>query len=254
MKKIEYKVVIVDDEDICIENIRQSLKEFPELEVVGIAGTSENGKKLILEKQPDILFLDVEMPDKTGIELMHELQDRINWNMQVVFYTAYNKYLIEALRASAFDFLLKPYNKEEFDGIISRFYNQTKKEIQSDYLKSLLAATFPSNQTFMLTTVKGFQFLKAENILFFEYNRLKKNWTVELSDKKQVQLKRGTTAEDIQNYSVTFVQISQCHIINIEYLSIIHDNYCILFPPHDLHPLKISRTFLRQVQDKFEAI
>ena len=77
---------------------------------------------------------------------------------------------------------------------------------------------------------------------------------MQLSDLKMLQLKRGTTAEIILKYSLSFVQISHNFIINIEYLSFINNGMCIMQPPFDRLNLKITRTYLHLLQDKFETI
>lgn len=254
MKQKNYSVVIVDDENCCIDNITRSLLQYPELSLIGTSNNTVSGTELIMSEKPDLLFLDVELPHKTGIELLRDLQDRITWNMYVVFYTAYDKYLLDALRVSAFDFLLKPYVQTEFDLIMKRFFIQQAKVLQPDQFKSTLVSLYPNNKTFMVATILGYQFLKVEDIVIFEYQSSRKVWMVELYDKNQLQLKRGTTAEDILSYSPSFIQISQHLIINFEYLSFISDNKCIMLPPFDNLSLKISRTFFRSLQDKFESI
>lgn len=76
---------------------------------------------MIDKLRPDILFLDVELPDMKGIELLEQINSCITWNMQVIFYTAYDKYMINAIRESAFDYLLKPIDRKELECIITRF-------------------------------------------------------------------------------------------------------------------------------------
>ena len=88
-----YQVAIVDDEAVCISNLCNSLTTYNNIHIVGTAQTVSAGKKLILEKQPDLLFLDVEIPETSGLELLHEIRNQVNWQMQVIFYTAYEKYL-----------------------------------------------------------------------------------------------------------------------------------------------------------------
>lgn len=254
MKQKNYSVVIVDDDNCCIENITKSLLQYPELSLIGISNNTISATQLIISEKPDLLFLDVELPQKTGIELLQDIQDRISWNMYVVFYTAYDKYLLDALRVSAFDFLLKPYEPCEFDLIMKRFFVQQAKVYQADHIKSNLVRLYPNNKTFMVATVLGYQFLKVEDIVMFEYQSSKKVWMVELYEKNQLQLKRGTTAEDILSYSPSFIQINQHIIINFEYLSFISDNKCIMLPPFDDLSLKISRIFFRSLQEKFETI
>ena len=79
-----------------------------------------------MKVQPDLLFLDVEMPDMTGLELLQEIRDYVSWNMRVVFYTAYDKYMIQAIREAAFDYLLKPFDERDLKEILTRFTQQVE--------------------------------------------------------------------------------------------------------------------------------
>ena len=104
----KYKVVIVDDERTAIDALRRELEPYREFEVKGIAGNGAKGKKMIMELHPDLLFLDVELPDTLGLNLLSEIREGYFVGiLKVVFYTSYDKYLLQALRESAFDFLLK---------------------------------------------------------------------------------------------------------------------------------------------------
>ena len=106
----KYKVVIVDDDDVALENLSFELWKDARFSLEGTVRNGRKGKKLIMKVQPDLLFLDVEMPDMTGLELLQEIRDYVSWNMRVVFYTAYDKYMIQAIREAAFDYLLKPFD------------------------------------------------------------------------------------------------------------------------------------------------
>lgn len=254
MKNKKFSVVIIDDEKCCVDNITNSLKDYPEVALLGTANNATEGLTLIITIQPDLLFVDVEMPNKSGLELMRELQNRTTWNMHVVFHTAHNKYLLDALRTSAFDFLLKPFTGDEFGIIMNRFFDHTNKQFLPDYFQTALATILPNHHTFMIATVTGFQILKAEDIVVFEYQSNKKSWVAQLTNQKFLQLKRGTTADDITKYSSSFIQISQNFIINFDFLSFIDDGKCVLFSPFDQIKLKITRTFLHTLQERFEMI
>jgi len=254
MKDQKYTVAIIDDEKKCITNIQHSLKEFPELQVVGTALMPEAGKKLILEQQPDLLFLDVEMPEQRGLELLGELHERITWPMQVVFYTAYEKYLLEALRASAFDFLLKPYEYGDFQGVMDRFFKSATQAQVHNYFHETLAQLLPINESFMVATPTGYQKLGLKQIGYFQHQKDKKQWEAVLTDQTRLPLKRATTGDDILRYSTSFVQINQHQIINLDYLSIIEGKSCLLLPPFQAMPLEISRKFMKGLQEKFELI
>ena len=208
----KYKVAIIDDERTAIDALRRELKAYGEFEIGGVAGNAAKGKKMIMELRPDLLFLDVELPDMLGLNLLSEIRDDILWDMKVVFYTSYDKYLLQALRESAFDFLLKPFESDELKIIIDRY---RKAVPASDTPSSPTAfaasvgALMPQHDMFMISTVTGFKLLRLEEIGFFEYLKDKRQWQVVLFNQTRLNLKRTTKAEDIIKYSQAFVQISQ---------------------------------------------
>lgn len=254
MKNI-FEVVIVDDTQICSSVLCSSLTSYDNISVVGTANTPELGKKVILEKKPDLLFLDVEMPGKTGLELLRDIKDQVNWQMQVVFYSAYEKYLLEALRESAFDYLLKPYTKPELQLVMERFFSCTTKKKDFSSVMDAISNIIPENRTFMIATVTGYQTLRLEDIILFEYVKENKYWYVLLKNQNRLHLKRNTTAQTILDYSKSFTQINQQQILNINYLAMIDGKQCLLCPPFDtIQNLMISRSSIKAVQEKFSLI
>lgn len=121
-------VIIVDDEPTSIEVLKKDLQQYPDIEVISTTSSAEKAKKLILKYQPELLFMDVEMPEMTGFELIESIQDEISPETRVVFYTAYDKYLLDALRASAFDYLLKPYLPEDLEKLMERVKKSVSEE------------------------------------------------------------------------------------------------------------------------------
>lgn len=112
--------IIVDDEPNSIRNLADDLAVYPEINILDTQTSPQKAKKSIIQYQPDLLFLDIEFPTTNGIELLQEIRPYMYNNMHVVFYTAFDKYMIDALRASAFDYLLKPYQSEELLQIVER--------------------------------------------------------------------------------------------------------------------------------------
>ena len=248
-----YKVIIIDDEKAAIETLRRDLEVQTDLEIKGTAGNGAKGKKLIMDIHPDLLFLDIELPDIQGIRLLSEIREQVLWDMKVVFYTAYDKYLLQALRESAFDYLLKPYDIDELNLIIERYRKTMASSAQPlPSFASAVGTLMPGRDLFMISTVTGFRFLRLEEIGYFEYLKDKRLWQVELFNQTKLCLKKNTTAGDIIGYSDAFVQISQSAIININYLAMIKSKQCLLYPPFsDKEDLIISRGFLKELQERF---
>lgn len=245
-----FRVVIVDDDDVSLENLDFSLRKDTRFQVEGVARNGKQGKKVITKVRPDLLFLDVEMPDMTGMELLQDIRDSISWNMKVVFYTAYDKYMIQAIRESAFDYLLKPFEEQDLQDILERFVRQ--KEADSRIVP-YAGTPLHAGQTFIVfTPTNDMRALRPAEIGFFRYCSERKQWEVILSQQPPLVLRRGMTAEQIIQYSPYFVQIHQSYIINIDYLMIIKDSKCLLYPPFDkVDELLVSKKYKKELQDRF---
>ena len=107
MKRI-YNVVIIDDDQASIDNLVACLNSFQMLEIAGTARNGHLGKKIIAKNKPDLLFLDMELTDMSGIDMFNEIKNEIDWSMRVIIYSAHDKYMLQAFREVAFDYLLKP--------------------------------------------------------------------------------------------------------------------------------------------------
>ena len=210
----KYKVVIVDDDELSLENLTFALAKDERFSVEGIAHNARQGKKLIAQIRPDLLFLDMELPDMTGMQLLQEMRDDLSRTMRIVFYTAYDKYMIQAIREAAFDYLLKPFDDQELKDILDRFVKQATA-LKPEPLFSNVPVS--SRQTFIALA-----------------------------------LRRGMTAEQITQFSPCFVQIHQSYIINIDYLMIIKESKCLLYPPFDkVTELLVSRKYKKELQERF---
>ena len=98
------KAIIIDDERLARTELRKLLQEFPEIEIVDEASNAEEGIHKIENHNPDLVFLDIQMPGKTGFDMLSELDHAPN----VIFTTAYDEYALKAFEVNALDYLLKP--------------------------------------------------------------------------------------------------------------------------------------------------
>jgi len=245
-----YKVAIVDDDELSLDNLAFGLQKFGDFHLEGTARNGASGKKLIAKVHPDLLFLDVELPDMRGMDLLDSIHESLTWNMKVVFYTAYDKYMMSAIRQSAFDYLLKPFEEDELELIISRFMERIELERKVVSFPSALATT---SQTFMVfTPTNDMRALRPAEIGYFRYCSDRKQWEAILSGQTPLSLKKSTTAEQIVKYAPCFVQIHQSFIINIDYLMIIKDSKCVLYPPFEnVAELLVSKKYKKELQDRY---
>src|ERR1700749_1422166 len=105
------KVIIIDDEPLARMIVEEYLQAYKDIDIVATCGDGFEGLKAIQQYQPDLVFLDVQMPKITGFEML----ELIDQPMSIIFTTAYDEYAIKAFEANAIDYLLKPFNKERFN-------------------------------------------------------------------------------------------------------------------------------------------
>lgn len=113
------KAIIIDDERLARLELRRMLQDFPEIEVVDEAANAEEGLARIESHNPDLIFLDIQMPGKTGFDLLSEL-DR---SPQVIFTTAYDEYALKAFEVNALDYLLKPIEPKRLADAVHKLHN-----------------------------------------------------------------------------------------------------------------------------------
>ena len=134
MKEIKINVVLVDDELRALNRIKILLKHFPEINILNQFNDSLQAIEYIKVNNPDLVFLDVEMPEKTGLEIADDINRRA-LRTKIIFITSHDHYAIEAIRTKAFDYLLKPVSIKALKKAIERFkakehFSLTEREIQ----------------------------------------------------------------------------------------------------------------------------
>ncbi len=125
MSKFKYSVLIVDDEDHAINRLKRLLSGFDTFNVVGDSNDLSGAVKLIVEKNPDILFLDIEMQSESGFEVVDAIKG-LSTRTSIVFVTAHKQYAIDAIKAEAFDYLLKPIHLPTLKATLERFIKKRK--------------------------------------------------------------------------------------------------------------------------------
>jgi len=112
------KTILIDDEPDCVRLLAQELAQHcPQVQVVGQTTSSEDGLRLIQVLQPDLVFLDIEMPRLNGFQLLEKIGELF---FQLIFITAYNEYAVKAFRFSALDYLLKPVDTQELQQAVQK--------------------------------------------------------------------------------------------------------------------------------------
>ena len=255
MVEQKYKFVIIDDDEVSISMLQFELDRYSELFLAGVAKNGTAGLRMIEKVHPDLLFLDVELPDMQGMDLLARLRTPVRESMKVVFYTAYNKYLIEALRNQAFDFLLKPVDPIDLRNLIERFSCLKSRTAQQTVSATDLVSE-NAEKKFMIVTPKGdLCFLRTSEIGFFRYVSERKIWEAVLTNGKILPLKRNITAEQLRQYDSCFIQVHQSFIINMNYLMMVQDSCCVLYPPFEKETgIILSKKYRKEMMDRFYSL
>lgn len=117
------KAIVIDDSRLARNELKRILKEFDKLNVVGEAANAEEAKDVIESAKPDLIFLDIQMPGKSGFELLEDLEEV----PEVIFTTAYDEYALKAFEYNALDYIQKPIEKERLAGAISKVAEKIEK-------------------------------------------------------------------------------------------------------------------------------
>ncbi len=165
MKTSTFKIAIVDDEADARGLIRLLLKDyFPEMEVVCDTGDFSLACREITKLQPELLFLDVEMPGGSGFELLEGLPEQ---PPAVIFTTAHDKYAIRAIKAAAADYVLKPLSSSEFRASVEKVKACLLKTQRAEDL-AFHKRAYAHISKIAVPTLNGLDFLEIEDILYLE--------------------------------------------------------------------------------------
>lgn len=242
---------IIDDSQDAIEVLAHMLENNFSVEVVGKATDAETAVNEVIDKEPDIIFVDVELPSMSGLDFCTLIRSEVKPETKVVFYTGHEKYLLDAIRREAFDYLMKPATEQELSQIMTRYYENK--------LACIPQATPRVNQhlpIILVVNAKSEHLTKQmQDIAFFRYNKDRKLWEVICTDKNCYILRHRTTSDVILNYSPDFVQIHKSYIVNINHIKKIQDSTCILAEPlEEIKELKISKNYRSSLMDAFYSM
>ena len=167
--KVELRAVIIDDSAQARKLLRLMLLELaPEIKHVGEAENVNDGLRLIDKEQPDAVFLDIEMPGKTGLQLAEILLDR-NFKGNVVFTTAYNAHAIKAFRLSAIDYLLKPIQEDQLTEAVEKLKEEKKNRDNENRLRALSENLHQErNEVLCIPSNNGFEYIPVMEIEYLE--------------------------------------------------------------------------------------
>jgi two-component system LytT family response regulator len=229
------KVIIIDDERLARNELKKMLAEFPEIEVIDEATNADEGIKKIKALDPDVIFLDIQMPGKTGFDMLKELEH----TPQIIFTTAYDEFAIRAFEVNALDYLLKPIEPKRLTDAIHKLLENNHEEIfqhEGIYNKSILGE---NDQVFVKDGERCW-FVKLADIRLFESvgNYAK----VYFATNKPLILKSLNALEERLDEKV-FFRANRKHIVNLRCIDKVESyfNGGLLLELHGGDKIEVSR-------------
>ncbi|MCI4646605.1 LytTR family DNA-binding domain-containing protein [Phaeodactylibacter sp.] len=238
------KVVLVDDEPAGRKLIQQYLKAYPELVLVGKANNGVDAIKVINEFQPDLLFLDVQMPGMNGFEVLTHLEEI----PQVIFSTAYDQYALKAFEVHAVDYLLKPYTKERFHEAVQRVLQSESQTEAGRLTESLLEEKQTYPERILVQSGRRLINLAVQRIIRIEadgdYSRL-------ITEEQTYLSNYGIGKIEDRLDPKVFLRVHRSSIINIHYVECVDkyaSSYDVKMQNGDV--VRVSRGYM----DKIKAL
>lgn len=240
------RVMIVDDEPIACRRVQRLLKTEPEVEILKVTNNGKDAVDGIQKLNPDLVFLDIQMPGMDGFEVVRSLDPE--HLPQIIFVTAYDRYAIRAFEVHALDYLLKPFDQDRFKEALARARDQITKDRSKELnhgLMSLLEEMKPATKYLERLVVKTSGrvfFLKTEEIDWIEAQ----GKYVNIHVRKDAHLVReGMNSLESSLDPRKFVRIHKSSIVNIDHIAQLqpwfHGDYRVIL--RDGTTLTLSRRF-----------
>jgi two-component system LytT family response regulator len=211
--KSKIRVVIIDDEEVCSNSLTLLLKnEFPEIVLLGIGKSVQEGISLINHLMPDLVFLDIALPDGNGFDILEQTSFK---NFEVIFTTSFNDFAIQAFEFSALHYLLKPITLQKVKSAIQR-YNNFKTFDGIDYkLNTLKDILNNKNDNIVLSTLQGFSLFNISDIIRCEADTQYTN--VFFNDGNVLVISKNLNIFESILKSHSFLRIHKSHLVNMKY-------------------------------------
>ncbi len=226
-----YATFIIDDEPDAGQLLESLLQNFAAIQVKQVFTDSLKALDAVIMVQPPVIFLDIDMPEITGLEFLKQVNN-FSPNTKVVFVTAHKDYALEALQNDAFDFICKPISKPDLRRVVHKIISALNT------IETTSSNT--GDQRVLLKTLEGHHYVAIDNVLYLEADSNYTYLVLKNGEKLLSSVNLGKVHELFP--SEHFVRISRKHIINKNYLTFMNFNkrYCLASHNGKQHKLEVS--------------
>lgn len=211
------RVIVIDDELRARNLLCGLLEEFcKDTVVVEKCADLPNGVKAIRKHHPDLVFLDIEMPGHSGLELL-DFFDESEVDFAIIFTTAYSEYAIQAFKLSAIDYLLKPIEPSELEAAVERYKRKTKAE-KEDFHLQVENIKNPQKDKVVIPTQNGVKFIDVGDIVFIKADNSYSELLTTKGDKHIVS-RTLKNFEDVLKDVPRFLRVHKSYLVNTEFIT-----------------------------------
>jgi len=230
--------IIIDDQQEFIELLSELIKsaELP-LSIIAAADNANDGFLSVHKLHPDIVFLDVEMPGKSGLELAKELSDS---PCEIIFTTSYDKYAVQAFKTDAIDYLLKPVDAVELTKAFDRVMNRRKEKTLHSKI------TTSENKKITVSTLDGVLFIEVNKLIRLEADNV--YTTLHLQDASKIVASKSLKDFEDRLTNAGFIRVHKSHLINLAFIKKFYkgDNAYVVMQDESIVPVSRSGRELLQ--------
>lgn len=238
-----YKAFIIDDEYWARVTIRQKLEEIPEIEIIGEAGSVAEGVEKLKVASPDVLFLDIQLTDGTGFDLLN----KVEFNGKVIFVTAFDSYALRAFEINALDYLMKPISDKRLQAAVERISVDNVSEEKE------ISVTFKTDDRLMVSHKSYIHFIRISDIVLIsaaqDYSSVRTN------ESKDYLVAKTMNEWEQRLPTEFFCRIHRSYIINFEYVDKtrkLSPNAAEIYLEGFDEPFRVSRSYYHKLKERYK--
>ncbi len=206
------KAVIIDDEPLARSIVKEYLKSYSQISVVQECGDGFEGVKAIAQHQPEVIFLDIQMPKINGFEML----ELLDYTPAVIFTTAFDEYALKAFEVNAVDYLLKPFSKERFDKVINKWLGDYQTPEYKTHLQTLVENSGEPDRQVNRVVVKTGNNIRIISITDIHYFEAADDYVkIYTHDSSFLKKKTMNYFENVLN-PAQFVRVHRSYIVQIQ--------------------------------------
>ena len=211
------KAIIIEDDPFHLEILKDLIREeFPHITLAGNGGLHSDGVRLIRSVKPDVVFLDIDLPDKSGFEILEDLSGE---SFDVIFVTSHEKYAVQAHQFESIGYLIKPISRDELKRVVNKLTSKAHNRLQGNDFTTMLHAfrnTFEIPRKIAIQSLKEIQYVNLSEIIRIEADGNYSN--IFMNNSTPILSSRQIGEFEIRLRPLGFFRIHDKHLVNMRFV------------------------------------